>query len=272
MTSGPPASNDSPTSVRARRPPRGRRRRRRVRSAASASRPSAGRSSRVAGRRARRSSRRRRCRLRSPLRHAALSPAQIPMRGCSPFRRGCGGARKLGRLVAEAAQEDELSKARSLCLPSHRFRCPAVVPLEVLASERVHQVVRDVDALEGTAHRRAVGHVGDRPANCRLLRRAAGATRRRRSCCVASSGTSALPTNPISLAGGRGSLGRPQAERNRIRRLCAGAALSPCRLTAVPGMTPKKNCPDVPGDCVGRNRTADVGLHQRRGHPNSVER
>ena len=198
MTSGPPASNDSPSiCVVARGAQRGRRRRPRARSAGSASRPSAGRSSPAAGRRARRSSRTRRCRARPPSPRAASSPAPTRTRApraVSARLRRC--ARQLRRLVAETAEVDELSQARALGRRAATVCRGQPVALArsrgCRASGRGSTRRRRLRAPSAPRAASVASACAQRtPSRCVARRGARSATT---SCSCASSGTSARPT------------------------------------------------------------------------------
>ena len=154
MTSGPPTSKLSPERLRlAPQTPRDTGRRRRGRSAASASRPSAGRSSRAGGRRARRSSR-----------SAALpGPTTIAARsvvtGTEPAASSCAVSRRLRRCGESRAsrlraRRGRRAAARPLASASRATvsRRQPVALREVTRPEGVHEVVGDLDALQGAAH------------------------------------------------------------------------------------------------------------------------
>jgi hypothetical protein len=56
--------------------------------------------------------------------------------------------RQIGRVVAEAAEIDELAHPRSFRLVCDGSRRCAIPLLEVLSPQRVHEVVGDLDAVQ----------------------------------------------------------------------------------------------------------------------------
>ena len=71
--------------------------------------------------------------------------------------------REVGRVVAEAAEVDDLPEARRRRLARDRLGRGAVAALEVGRSQGVDEVVGDVGAGERRAHRCGVGRIGLRP-------------------------------------------------------------------------------------------------------------
>jgi len=71
--------------------------------------------------------------------------------------------RELGFAVAEAAEVDQLPDAGALRLGCERVGSAKVAILEVGASERMNQVVGDLDAIERSAHRLGIDRIGLAP-------------------------------------------------------------------------------------------------------------
>jgi hypothetical protein len=71
--------------------------------------------------------------------------------------------RELGFAVAEAAEVDQLPDSGALRLGRERAGSAKVAILEVGASERMNQVVGDLDAIEGSAHRIGIDRIGLAP-------------------------------------------------------------------------------------------------------------
>ena len=169
-----------------------------ARSAASASRPSAGRSCRADDRRGRRSSRTPRCRARSPSLHAGSSRAPTRRRGHLPFRRGCGGG-----VRAEPTGHRDRPGRRAGGGPPARLHGPR-------SGQRSCRAPRSrgcrASGRGSTRHRRRRMPPAESPRRSRrrlptgrrwLARRGRRETAST-SCCFASSGTRALPTVPVA--------------------------------------------------------------------------
>jgi hypothetical protein len=87
------------------------------------------------------------------------SGGELPLRlQSAPQMRG-----QIGRVVAEAAEIDELAQPRSFRLVCDGSRRCAIPLLEVLSAQRVHEVVRDLDAVQRPADRGSVVRVGLQP-------------------------------------------------------------------------------------------------------------
>ena len=71
--------------------------------------------------------------------------------------------REIRRVVSEPAEVHELTHALLLGRPRNGASCQQVALFEVARSQGVHEVVGDVDAVQGAAHGALVRCVGDRP-------------------------------------------------------------------------------------------------------------